>query len=279
MTQHYFITGTSSGLGRGLTERLLARGDRVAATVRQADALHELQQRYGDRLLVLQCDLTEARAVQTSVARAFEAFGHLDVIVNNAGYGLFGAAEALSDAQIRRQIDTNLLGSIAVIRAALPGLRAQRKGLIVQVSSEGGQIAYPGFSLYHATKWGIEGFVEAVAKEVAPFGIRCLIVEPGPTSTQFGAGLDHGEWSDAYDGTPVDEVRRAIEGRSGAVFAFADADKTVDAMLHAIDNEPRPLRLALGRSAYTSIRSALQARLAEVEEQEAVANSVMPESR
>lgn len=276
MIQHYFITGTSSGLGRSLTERLLARGDRVAATVRQPDALRDLQQQYGERLLVLPCDLTDTHAVQTSVARAFEAFGHLDVIVNNAGYGLFGAAEALGDAQIRRQIDTNLLGSIAVIRAALPSLRAQRKGLIVQVSSEGGQIAYPGFSLYHATKWGIEGFVEAVAKEVAPLGIRCLIVEPGPTSTQFGAGLDHAAWNDAYDGTPVDEVRQAIAARSGAVFAFADADKTVDAMLRAIDSEPRPLRLALGSSAYTSIRGALKARLAEVETQEAVANSVMP---
>ncbi|WP_322104348.1 SDR family NAD(P)-dependent oxidoreductase [Paraburkholderia sp. J41] len=188
------------------------------------------------------------------------------------------ATLASARASHRRQIDTNLLGSIAVVRAALPSLRAQRKGLIVQVSSEGGQIAYPGFSLYHATKWGIEGFVEAVAKEVAAFGIQCLIVEPGPTSTQFGAGIDHGAWNDAYAGTPVDQVRQAIEGRSGAVFEFADADKTVDAMIRAFDSEPRPLRLALGRSAHTSIRDALAARLAEVQTQADVAVSVMPDA-
>lgn len=278
MTQRYFITGTSSGLGRGLTEKLLVRGDYVAATVRKPEVLDDLHKQYGERLLVLQCDLTDDNAVKASVARAFDAFGQIDVVVNNAGYGLFGAAEALSDAQIRRQIDTNLLGSIAVIRAALPSLRAQRHGLIVQVSSEGGQIAYPGFSLYHATKWGIEGFVEAVAKEVAAFGIQCLIVEPGPTSTQFGAGIDHGAWHDAYAGTPVDQVRQAIASRSGAVFEFADADKTVDAMIRAFDSQRRPLRLALGNSAYKSIRGALSARLAEVETQAEVAASVMADA-
>jgi NAD(P)-dependent dehydrogenase (short-subunit alcohol dehydrogenase family) len=113
------------------------------------------------------------------------------VVVSNAGYGLFGAAEEVSDAQIERQVATNLVGSIHVIRAALPHLRAQGGGRIVQVSSEGGQIAYPSFSLYHATKWGIEGFVEAVAQEVAPFGIAFTLVEPGPTGTNFAAGLEH----------------------------------------------------------------------------------------
>jgi NAD(P)-dependent dehydrogenase (short-subunit alcohol dehydrogenase family) len=116
--------------------------------------------------------------------------GRIDVIVSNAGYGLFGAAEEVTDAQVDRQIATNLTGSIALIRAALPHLRRQGGGRIVQVSSEGGQIAYPGFSLYHATEWGIEGFVEAVAQEVAPFGIRFILAEPGATATSFGAALD-----------------------------------------------------------------------------------------
>ena len=138
---------------------------------------------------MLTLDVTDIRAVHSNVAAAFEAMGRIDVVVNNAGYGLFGAAEEVTDEQIDRQIATNLTGSIQVIRAALPHLRRQGGGRIVQVSSEGGQIAYPNFSLYHATKWGIEGFVESVAKEVGPFGIDFVIVEPGPTSTQFGSSV------------------------------------------------------------------------------------------
>jgi len=136
--------------------------------------------------------------------------GRIDVVVNNAGYRLFGAAEEVSDDQIRHQIDTNLIGSIQVIRAALPHLRAQGGGRILQVSSEGGQIAYPNFSLYHATKWGIEGFVEAVAQEVAPFNIECTIAEPGPAKTSFGGGLVSPPLMDVYEHTPAGEMRRAM---------------------------------------------------------------------
>ena len=193
MTKTWFITGTSTGLGRILTERLLERGDRVVATLRQPDVLKALTEKYTEQLCVLTLDVTDTHAINTVVADAFQCVGHIDVVVSNAGYALFGAAEEASDAQIERQIATNLMGSIQLIRSVLPHLRAQGGGRIVQVSSEGGQIAYPNFSLYHATKWGVEGFVESVAQEVAPFGIDFLIVEPGPTGTNFVEGLDRAQ--------------------------------------------------------------------------------------
>jgi len=271
MMKTWFITGTSSGLGRVLAEQLLQRGDRVVATLRRDGPLDELKKQHGDRLRVVTLDVTDTRAIRTCVADAFDAMGRIDVIVNNAGYGLFGAAEELTDAQIDRQIATNLTGSIQVIRAALPLLRRQGGGRIVQVSSEGGQIAYPNFSLYHATKWGIEGFVESVAKEVAPFGIDFVIVEPGPTSTQFGAGLDHAASMPEYDDTPAGEVRRAVASNSFAI--RGDAGKTVAAMIVAADSTHPPLRLTLGGGAYGSISAALAERLKALETQKEIAFS------
>ncbi|MFM0641806.1 SDR family oxidoreductase [Paraburkholderia metrosideri] len=272
MMKTWFITGTSSGLGRLLAERLLQRGDRVVATLRREGALDKLKKQYDNRLHVLTLDVTDIRAVHSNIAAAFEAMGRIDVVVNNAGYGLFGAAEEVTDEQIVRQIATNLTGSIQIIRAALPHLRRQGGGRIVQVSSEGGQIAYPNFSLYHATKWGIEGFVESVAKEVAPFGIDFVIVEPGPTSTQFGAGLDHAVPMPEYDDTPAGNVRRAIASNSFAI--RGDAGKTVAAMIVAADSAHPPLRLTLGGGAYDSIRAALAERLRVLEAQKDIAFSV-----
>jgi len=263
MTSTWFITGTSSGFGRLLTEKLLARGDRVAATLRRMDALDDLKARYGDSLWMASLDLTDGDAIRRTVDRAFDELGLIDVVVNNAGYGLFGAAEELSDEQIRHQIDTNLLGSIQVIRAALPHLRAQGGGRVLQVSSEGGQVTYPNFSLYHATKWGIEGFVETVAKEVANFGISITIFEPGPTGTNFGAGLVRAPELSVYEATAVGDVRRALA--NGDFALTGDAAKMADAMLACADEENPPLRLAMGSTAYSGIRSALEARLVELE--------------
>jgi NADP-dependent 3-hydroxy acid dehydrogenase YdfG len=164
MSDTWFITGTSSGLGRVMIERLLERGDRVASTLRKIHVLDDLKKKYGDRLWVAALDVRDTHSVKEVVNRAFSDLGRIDIIVNNAGYGLFGAAEEVSDEQIRDQIDTNLIGSIQIIRAALPHLRFQGGGRILQVSSQGGQVTYPNLSLYHATKWRIEGFVEAVAK-------------------------------------------------------------------------------------------------------------------
>ncbi len=272
MAQTFLITGTSSGFGRLLTERLLARGDRVVATLRRLGALDDLHQRFGDRLRVETLDVVDPGAVRAVIDRAFAAMGRIDVVVSNAGYGLFGAAEEVSDAQIERQVATNLVGSIHVIRAALPHLRAQGGGRIVQVSSEGGQIAYPSFSLYHATKWGIEGFVEAVAQEVAPFGIAFTLVEPGPTGTNFAAGLEHARPMSVYEDTPAGEVRRGIA--SGSFLIKGDAGRSVDAMIATMDAEQQPpLRLSLGSTAYASISTALAERLRALETQKDVALS------
>jgi NAD(P)-dependent dehydrogenase (short-subunit alcohol dehydrogenase family) len=265
----WFITGTSSGLGRLLTEKLLSRGDRVAATVRANNAHAELKAQYGERLWLATLDVTDTPAVRRIVDRAFSDLGRVDVVVNNAGYGLFGAAEEVSDEQIRHQIETNTIGSIQVIRAALPHLRAQGGGRILQISSEGGQIAYPNFSLYHASKWAVEGFVEAVAKEVAPFGIEFTLVEPGPARTSFATGLVSARPLAVYENTPAGELRRAI--RNGEFAVRGDPDKMAQAMIDSLAQKPAPRRLALGAGAYASIRAALVERLAALDAQKAIA--------
>lgn len=171
MAVTWFITSTSSGFGRLLNESLLARGNRVAATLRRPEARAGLRSEYGDRLWTARLDVTDAEQAHRVVDDAFKALGTIDVIVNNAGYGVFASVEEATYEQIRRVIDTNLLGSIHVIRAALPHLRGQRHGRILQISIAGGQTTYPSFGYYHASKWGIEGFCETVAREIAPFGI------------------------------------------------------------------------------------------------------------
>jgi NAD(P)-dependent dehydrogenase (short-subunit alcohol dehydrogenase family) len=271
MSKTWFITGTSSGFGRILVEKLLARGDRVAATVRKEAALDDLKAKYSSRLWVASLDVTDADAVRRIVDRAFGEMGRIDVVVNNAGYGLFGAAEEVSDQQIRHQLDTNLIGSIQVIRAALPHLRAQGGGRILQVASEGGQIAYPNFSLYHASKWGIEGFVEAVAQEVAPFNIEFTIAEPGPAKTGFGAGLVSPPPMAIYDHTPAGEIRRGVA--AGTFEAKGDPIKMAQAMIDSVDAVPAPRRLTMGATAYASIRSALVQRMAALDAQQEIARS------
>jgi NAD(P)-dependent dehydrogenase (short-subunit alcohol dehydrogenase family) len=267
----WFITGASSGLGRIMTEKLLGRGDRVIGTARRTDALSDLSAAHGELLHVSALDLTDTAAIRATLVEVFERFGRFDVIVSNAGFGLFGAAEELTDDQIDRQLATNLTGSIQLIRASLPHLRAQGGGRIVQVSSEGGQIAYPAFSLYHASKWGIEGFIESVAQEVAPFGIDFVIAEPGPTGTNFGAALDRAKPMEVYERTPAGEVRRGIS--SGEFVIRGDAANTVDAMIATADSEHPPFRLALGSTAYENIRAALANRLGALEAQRDVAFS------
>lgn len=174
----WLITGVSSGFGHALTTQLLQRGDRVIGTVRSLNKVAGLTERHPDTFRPEILDVTDTAAGRKVVDGAFAA-GRVDVIVSNAGCGLFGAAEELTDAQFDHIITTNLTGSITLIRAALPHLRAQDGGRIVQMSTYGGQVAFPGNSMYHAAKWGIEGFAEAVAQEAAPFGIGMTIVEPG----------------------------------------------------------------------------------------------------
>jgi NAD(P)-dependent dehydrogenase (short-subunit alcohol dehydrogenase family) len=207
----WFITGVNSGFGRQMTEQLLARGDRVAGTVRKMDAMNDLKATYGDLLWLARLDVTDTPAIREVVNKAFADLGKIDVVVNNAGYGLFGAAEELTDDQILHQLNTNLIGSIQVVRAALPHLRAQGGGRIIQLSTYGGQAAFAGGSLYHASKWGIEGFIEATMQEVAPFHIGVTIVEPGGARTAFRfGGARLGPKMDVYDDTPAGMTRRVL---------------------------------------------------------------------
>jgi NAD(P)-dependent dehydrogenase (short-subunit alcohol dehydrogenase family) len=270
MNKTWLITGVSSGLGKLLVEKALTRGDRVVGTSRSADALSDLRTRYPERIRIAALDLKDPGSVRGTVDRAFSAFGRIDVIVSNAGYGVLGAAEETTDAQLRDIVETNLLGSIALIRAALPHLRHQGGGKILQVSSEGGQLAYPGFSLYHATKWGIEGFVEAVAQEVASFNIGFTLVEPGPARTDFGGNLIQPEPLAVYAETPAHQTRKAALG--GGWVIKGDPDRMTDAMIRLVDQEdPLPRRLVLGADAYARVRAALTQRVEELDNQRAIA--------
>src|SRR5258708_17253824 len=215
MQRTWLITGVNSGFGRHLTEQVLARGDRVAGTVRKMDAMNDLQTKYGDLLWLAHLDVIKTPAVRQVVNKAFADLAKIDVVVNNAGYGLFGAAEELTDEQIIHQINTNLIGSIQVVRAALPHLRRQGGSRIIQVSTYGGQAALPGGSPYHAGKWGIEGFIDAVGQEVAPFNIGVTIVEPGGARTEFRFGSSKlGPKMDVYNDTPAGLTRRILQGNS-----------------------------------------------------------------
>jgi NAD(P)-dependent dehydrogenase (short-subunit alcohol dehydrogenase family) len=273
MTQrNWFVTGASKGFGLSLTEQLLARGDTVFATLRNPQALEALAARYPDCLHIAKLDVTDTAEIRSVMAEAFKKLDRIDVIVSNAGYGLFGAAEEVTDAQIDQQIDTNIVGSVQLIRAALPHLRAQGGGRILQLSSEGGQIAYPNFSLYHLTKWAIEGFVESVAQEVAPFNIEFTLVEPGPTRTQFVESMISPAPMAEYEHTPAGEMRRHLA--AGGFEVKGDAEKGVRAMIDSVSVNPAPKRLVLGSKAYVKLHAAWTSRLMALEAQKEVAYSV-----
>jgi NAD(P)-dependent dehydrogenase (short-subunit alcohol dehydrogenase family) len=252
----WFITGTSRGFGRIWAEAALKRGDRVAATARRVESLESLRDTYGDAVLPLGLDVTDRAAAFSAVARAAQTFGRIDVVVNNAGYGLFGTVEEATEEQARAQIDTNLLGPLWVTQAALPFLREQGSGHILQVSSLGGLAAFPTLGLYNASKWGLEGMSEALAQEVAPLGIHVTIVEPGPYGTDWSTGSAvHTEPMAAYE--PVREARRA----GATARAPQDPAMTADVILELVDAEEPPLRLFLGEYPYPVVEAAYRARL------------------
>jgi NAD(P)-dependent dehydrogenase (short-subunit alcohol dehydrogenase family) len=241
MSKTWFITGASRGFGRAWTAAALERGDRVAATARDTTTLDELVTAYPDTLLPLTLDVTDRAAAFAAMGAARERFGRLDVVVNNAGYGLFGAIEEVDEAQARAQLETNLLGALWVTQAALPVLREQGSGHVVQVSSIGGIAAFPLVGVYNASKWGLEGFSEALAAEVAPHGIKVTLVEPGPYATDWaGSSGVHAAAIDAYDDLRAARADAAT-GRSAP-----EPAATADAILALVDADQPPLRLFLG---------------------------------
>jgi NAD(P)-dependent dehydrogenase (short-subunit alcohol dehydrogenase family) len=266
MIRTWFITGTSSGFGRHLTEQLLARGERVAATARRPETLDDLAARHGDRLWRAGLDVTDTTALREVVDRAFAELGRIDVVVSNAGYGLFGAAEELSDEQIDRQIATNLTASIQLARATVPHLRGQGGGRYLQIASIGGQVAFPAMSLYHATKWGIEGFWESAAAELAPFGIGVTVVEPGVSRTNFGGtGAVLGAPLPVYADGPSGRLRAGLSGDLPPLPAPGDPVKIARAIIASADQPEGPFRLTLGSDAYALATAALRDRLQALE--------------
>ncbi len=271
--QTWFITGVNTGFGRVITELLLQRGDRVAGTARKLEQLDDLKKRYSEQLWLASLDVTDNPAIRKVIDAAFQHFGRIDVIMNNAGYAVIGATEELTDEQLHHQLDTNLVGSLQVIRAALPYLRKQNGGRIIQMSSIGGQISVPGMSIYHVSKWGIEGLCEALTQELAPFHIQTTIVEPGGGRTSiFEAGrLQHAPTLAAYEGTPARQTGTFLG--SGKYLPPGDPTKMMQAVLDSVDQAEAPKRLVLGRDAYSGIHDVLTKRLAALEAQKDVAFS------
>ncbi len=270
MTQKtWFITGTSRGFGRDWTLAALERGDRVAATARDVASLDDLVERFGDALLPIPLDVTDRAADVAAVQRAAEHFGRLDVVVNNAGYGQFGMAEELSEAELRDQLETNLFGAVWITQAALPILRAQGSGHIIQVSSIGGVSAFPNLSAYHASKWALEGFSQALAAEVAEFGIHVTLVEPAGFATDWsGPSSRHSEPIAAYDEARERRARqRAAQASSGA----GDPGASAAALLEVVDAAEPPLRVFFGAAAFAIVRPDYEARLANWEKWDHVA--------
>lgn len=263
MSKTWLITGISSGFGKALTEQLLAKGDTVVGTVRtEKDDIKALAKQYPDTLDVQHLDVTDVDEIRQVVDNAVKNHGKIDVLINNAGYGLFGAAEELSDKDINLILATDLTGSIQMIRAVIPYMRKQGGGRIIQISSYGGQVAYPGNSLYHAAKFGIEGFCESVAQEVAPFNIGVSIIEPGGARTEFRYGSAHvAKLMPEYDDTPTHAFLKMLDPANG--LAPGDPDKMASRIIETVDQDPAPLHVVLGSQALQATIDRLTDRLNE----------------
>jgi NAD(P)-dependent dehydrogenase (short-subunit alcohol dehydrogenase family) len=263
MTKIWFITGSSRGLGRSLTEAVLAAGDKVAATARNTETLNDLVEKYPEAIFPIKLDVTNYEEVHKAVAGAVSHFGRIDVLVNNAGFGIVGAAEAYTDDQVRSQLETNLYAPIEVTRAVLPYMRKQRSGRILQISSIGGRVGNPGVSIYQAAKFGLGGFSEALAKEVAPLGILVTSVEPGGFRTDWaGASMTYAPKIEGYD-----MVDKRAEMFSGGTFVpMGDPDKAAKVMIELAENPKPPVHLILGSEALGMLKQANAAREAEMEQ-------------
>lgn len=243
MSKVWFVTGAGRGLGREFVEAALERGDQVAATARDNAALADLASRFSS-LQVIALDVTQRDACFAAIEQAHARFGRLDVVVNNAGYGLFGSVEEITAGQLQRQLDVNLFGVLHVTQAALPVLRAQGAGHIVQISTVGGVAAFPLLGGYHASKWALEGLSESIAQEVAPFGIKVTLVEPGPFGTDWaGSSAVHAAPQPQYD--PLREAR-AAQGLHMPKSLIGEPGAAARALLKLVDAEAPPLRAFFG---------------------------------
>ncbi|TNH02477.1 SDR family NAD(P)-dependent oxidoreductase [Testudinibacter sp. TR-2022] len=269
MTQKYFITGASGGLGIELVKKALNEGHTVVAAVRKPAALADLGAEYRERLIVEQLDVTQIDSLAAVAAKHTD----IDVLVNNAGGAILGAMEELSDAQVQQQLDLNLVAPIHLTRAFLPALRAKKSGVMVYITSVGGRTAFAGGAMYHAAKFGLEGFAETVAQEVAGFGIKTVIVEPGSMKTDFIANVNWTAESDTYKDSTVGQVRSYIQ-EYGEDNIAGDPQK-IAAAVYALTQLPEPpLRTALGVDTFAALQQAYRKQLSDLDAQQALAESV-----
>jgi len=253
MSKVWFITGASKGFGRIWAEAALKRGDLVAATARDPKKLSDLKAAYQEKVLILPLDVTNRKASFNAVRKAHKHFGRLDVVVNNAGYGLFGNVEDISEAQARAQMETNFFGALWVTQAAIPFLREQKSGHFLQVSSIGGIAAFASLGLYNASKWALEAMSESLSKEVASFGVHVTLLEPGPFAT---------DWRDVSSVKAPSSTAYAKPGSAGSGLAQGDPKATAEAVLKLVDAQNPPLRLFLGSGPLDVAKASYAERLA-----------------
>jgi NAD(P)-dependent dehydrogenase (short-subunit alcohol dehydrogenase family) len=257
-TRTWFITGTSRGFGREWAIAALDRGDNVAATARNVDSLKDLVETYGDRILPIELNVDDRVADFAAVERAHKHFGSLDVVINNAGYGQFGFIEELTETEARAQIETNVFGALWITQAALPFMREQGHGHILQVSSIGGISAFANVGAYHASKWALEGFSQALSVEVADFGIHVTLIEPGGFDTDWGgSSAKHAAELPAYE----DAHEEAQRQRAARTSKGGDPVATRSAILKIVDAETPPLRVFLGEAPLAIAKADYESRL------------------
>jgi len=262
MKRVWFITGSSRGLGRSLTEAVLAKGDFVAATARNTNALNDLVAKYNKQILPITLDVTDYDQIHSAVETAIAHFGKIDVLVNNAGFGIVGAAEAFSYEQVRSQLETNLYAPIEITRAVLPYMRKQKSGRILQISSIGGRVGNAGVSIYQAAKFGLSGFSEVLAKEVADFGILVTSIEPGGFRTDWaGDSMTYAPRIEGYD--LVDKRSNFFQSKN--FIPTGDPEKAAKVMLNLVENPQPPVHLVLGSEAIGMLKHADAARTEEME--------------
>jgi NAD(P)-dependent dehydrogenase (short-subunit alcohol dehydrogenase family) len=268
----WLVTGATSGIGRELVAQILAAGDQVTAVARRSARLGDLTEKYAGTVLAVDADVRSESDMQRAVDATVESFGRIDVVANNAGYGLFGAVEEAGDEQARAVFDTNVFGVLNVLRAVLPVLRRQRSGHVLQGSSFYGQFAHPGVGLLAATKYAVEGLSDALVGELEPLGIRVTIVQPAPTATNFLHNLDVATPIGDYDRT-VRQVQAEIDSLPPG--AFLSAEQIAAGIIAAVNSDRAPLRLALGSSGANAMRTALNARLDDLDDWAAVTDGVL----
>ena len=264
MNKIWLITGVSSGFGYEMTKKLLEKGNTVIGTVRNTEKVGDLIKKYPDTFDCVILDVTDTEAVKRTVKNGFEKHGRIDVVVSNAGYGLFGCVEELNDDEINHIVATNLVGSIYLLKAAVPYMRKQGGGRLIQISSYGGQVAYAANSMYHATKFGVEGFCESLAQEVAQFNIGVTIVEPGGARTEF-----------RYGSAKVANLMPEYESCHGFLnmldaskgLAPGDPSKMAERIIESADKNPAPLRMVLGSQALSATIQRLKERISDYETQ------------